>query len=271
MLGRMSQESVGTLVRRWRKRRRLSQLDISGETGVSTRHLSFVETGRAAPSRTMIARLCEALDVPLRERNALYLAAGFAPVHDERPLADLGAARAAVRAVLRGHEPYPSAAVNHRWELLTANRAMSRFLAAVPEDFRQPRINMLRVTLHPEALGPQIRNYEQWRSHTVRRIRRQRDRTGDPALDDLLREVEGYPVPAGARGSASQSYGDLMVPMVVDTEVGTLSLCYVLSVFGAPRDVTLDEIAIETSFPADEPTRAALVAMAEQAAADVAG
>ncbi len=264
MLAVMSQETVGTLVRHWRKRRRMSQLDMSGSTGVSARHLSFVETGRAAPSRAMIERLCEALDVPLRERNALYLAAGFAPVHDERPLADLGAARAAVRTVLRGHEPYPSAAVNHRWELLTANHAMSRFLTGVPEEFRHPRINMLRATLHPESLGPQIRNYEQWRTHTVRRIRRQLERTGDPALDDLLREVEGYPVPMGARGSAAQSYGDLMVPMVLDTEIGTLSLCYVLSVFGAPRDVTLDEIAIETSFPADEATRAALVAMAER-------
>lgn len=211
----------------------------------------------------MIERLCEELDVPLRERNALYLAAGFAPVHDERPLADLGAMRAAVDTVLEGHEPYPAAAVNHRWELLAANRAMSRFLAAVPESLREPRINMLRATLHPDGMGPLVRNYAQWRAHTVRRIRRQLERTADPELVDLLVEVEGYPVPVG-RGThiASEQYGDLMVPMILETEYGTLSLSYVLSVFGAPRDVTLDEIAIETNFPADEMTREILVALA---------
>lgn len=213
----------------------------------------------------MIERLCEELDVPLRERNALYLAAGFAPVHDERPLADLGAMRAAVATVLEGHEPYPAAAVNHRWELLAANRAMSRFLTAVPESLREPRINMLRATLHPDGMGPSVRNYAQWRAHTVRRIRRQLERTADPELVDLLAEVEGYPVPVGrSEHIPSEQYGNLMVPMVLETEYGTLSLSYVLSVFGAPRDVTLDEIAIETNFPADEMTREVLVALADQ-------
>jgi len=213
----------------------------------------------------MIERLCEELDVPLRERNALYLAAGFAPVHDERPLADLGAMRAAVDTVLQGHEPYPAAAVNHRWELLASNRAMSRFLTAVPASLREPQLNMLRVTLHPDGMGPLVRNYAQWRAHTVRRIRRQIDRTADPDLVELLAEVEGYPVPAGrTEHIAAEQYGDLMVPMVLETEYGTLSLTYVLSVFGAPRDVTLAEIAIETSFPADEMTREVLVALADR-------
>lgn len=213
----------------------------------------------------MIERLCEELDVPLRERNALYLAAGFAPVHDERPLANLGVMRAAVDTVLAGHEPYPAAAVNLRWELLASNRAMARFLSSVPESLREPRLNMLRVTLHPDGMGPQLRNYEQWRAHTVRRIRRQLERTADPTLVNLLAEVEGYPIPAGrADHIGEERYGDLMVPMVLETEYGTLSLSYVLSVFGAPRDVTLDEIAIETSFPADEETRAVLVALADR-------
>lgn len=212
----------------------------------------------------MIERFCEELDVPLRERNALYLAAGFAPVHEERPLADLGAMRVAVDTVLAGHEPYPAAAVNHRWELLASNRAMSRFLSAVPDSLREPRLNMLRASLHPDGMGPQLRNYAQWRAHTVRRIRRQLERTADPELVELLAEVEGYPVPAGRTERIEEDrYGDLMVPMVVETDYGILSLSYVLSVFGAPRDVTLDEIAIETSFPADEETREVLIALAD--------
>lgn len=237
---------------------------MSVATGVSARHLSFVETGRASPSRSMIERLCEELDVPLRERNALYLAAGFAPVHQERPLSELGAVQTAVDAVLDGHEPYPTVAVNVRWDVLATNRAMSRFLAAVPDTLRGPPLNMLRASLHPDGMGPQLCNYAQWRAHIVRRIRRQLERTADPGLEDLLAEVASYPVPAGRTAQVGDdSYDDLLVPMVLETEFGTLTLSYVLSVFGAPRDVTLDEIAIETTFPADDETRQVLIALAE--------
>ena len=256
-----TEADVGAMVRQWRERRRRSQLDLSIATEVSTRHLSFVETGRATPSRGIIERLCDELDVPLRERNAFYLAAGFAPVHRERPLVDLGAARAAVEAVLNGHEPNPSAAVSTRWDLLAANQAMTRFLNGVPDKLAGPPLNMLRVTMHPDGLSGRLRNPAQWRAHTLRRLRRQLDRTADPMLADLLSELESYPVPATSGEAATWEDG-IVTPMRLATEAGELSLLYAVTVFGSPRDITLDEIAIETFFPADEATRTALYALA---------
>ncbi|PRY01928.1 helix-turn-helix domain-containing protein [Allonocardiopsis opalescens] len=259
-----TEQDVGSLVRRWRERRRRSQLDVSIAAQVSTRHLSFIETGRATPSRAMIERLCDELDVPLRERNAFYLAAGLAPVHRERPLADLGAARAAVEAVLGGHEPNPAVAVNARWDLLAANRAMRRFLAGLPAALTGPPLNMLRATMHPDGLAPRLRNPAQWRAHTLRRVRRQLDRTAEPALAALLAELESYPAPQ-VSGDAPAPAGDIVTPMRLATEAGELSLLYAVTVFGSPRDVTLDEVAVETFFPADEATREALRALARDA------
>ncbi|MFG2804826.1 helix-turn-helix domain-containing protein [Streptomyces massasporeus] len=253
-------EPVGVLVRRWRERRRRSQLDVSLAAELSTRHLSCIETGRANPSRDMIRRLCDELDVPLRERNALYLAAGFAPVHGERALADLGAARHAVEAVLAGHEPNPALAVNVRWELLAANRAMGLFLADVPVEPAGPPFNVLKATLHPDGLAGRIRNLTQWRAHVLRRVRRQLDRTSAAGLADLLAELESYPVPEGDTGADSSTGwpDDLVVPLRLATEFGELALLYTTTVFGSPRDVTLDEIAIETFFPADAATAATM-------------
>lgn len=251
-------EPVGALVRRWRERRRRSQLDVSLAAELSARHLSCIETGRANPSRDMIGRLCDELDVPLRERNALYLAAGFAPVHAESALADLGAARAAVEAVLNGHEPNPALAVNVRWELLAANRAMGVFLGdAVGEPAWSP-FNVLKATLHPDGLSRRIRNLAQWRAHVLRRVRRQLERTSAAGLAELLAELESYPVPEGDAAEPSP-YGaadDLVVPLRLSSEYGELALLYTTTVFGSPRDVTLDEIAIETFFPADPRTAA---------------
>jgi transcriptional regulator with XRE-family HTH domain len=250
-----TQESVGQLVRRWRERRRRSQLDVSIAAELSTRHLSFIETGRVRPSRSMIERICEELDVPLRERNSFYLAAGFAPVHTERPFTDLGVVRAAVDAVLTGHEPNPALAVNVRWDLLAANRAMTAFLGLVSDGLREPPMNVLRATLHPHGLAPRIRNYEQWRTHVVRRIRRQLERTAAPGLAELLTEIESYPGPDGrCEEVVAGPGGDLVAPLLLTTEFGDLSLLYAVTVFGSPRDVTLDEIAIETFFPADQAT-----------------
>lgn len=251
-----SQEPVGALLRRWREQRRRPQLDVSIAAGLSARHLSFIETGRSMPSRQMIGRLCDELEVPLRDRNGLYLAAGFAPVHEERPLDRIQFARAAVDAVLSGHEPYPAVAVDAHWDLVSANQAMTRFLSAVPGTLRTPRINMLRAALHPDGLAAQLRNYEQWRAHVTGRIRRRLERTADSGLAELLAEISGYPVPPGAAvsGDADDTVG-AVVPMVLATEFGELRLSYVLSVFGAPRDVTIDEIAIESFFPADSVTR----------------
>jgi transcriptional regulator with XRE-family HTH domain len=246
-------EPVGELVRGWRERRRRSQLDVSLAAGLSARHLSFIETGRANPSREMIERLCDELDVPLRERNDLYLSAGFAPVYAERPLADLGVARAAVDAVLTGHEPHPAMAVNVRWELIASNRSMQAFLAGLDERFLTPPVNVLRALLHPEGMARQVRNYQQWRTATLRRVRRQLERTAAAGLAELLEELESYPAPANQiERSDTLPDNDLVMPIVLATDYGDLSLHHALTVFGAARDVTLDEIAIETFFPADE-------------------
>ncbi len=267
----MSDGDVGQLVRRWRLRRRRSQLDVSLAAEVSTRHLSFIETGRAVPSRAMIERLCDELDVPLRERNAFYLAAGLAPVHRERPLSELGAARAAVEAVLDGHEPNPAAAVDIHWDLLACNKAMARFLADLPPEVAGPPPNMLRVTMHPNGFAGRLRNAAEWRAHTLRRVRRQLERTADPVLADLLSELESYPAPVPADGREPASNG-ISTPMRLVTDAGELSLLYTVTVFGSPRDITLDEIAIETFFPADDATRSALRLLAGDGdAADVQG
>ncbi|MFR9780595.1 helix-turn-helix domain-containing protein [Micromonospora sp. MS34] len=257
-------EPVGVLIRRWRERRGRSQLDVSVSAELSARHLSFVETGRANPSRGMIERLCDELDVPLRERNALYLAAGFAPVHTERPFTDLGAARTAVEAVLAGHEPNPALAVNVRWELLAANQAMTMFLHGVPAELRTPRLNVLRATLHPDGLSRRIVNLAQWRTHVLRRVRRQLARTAAEGLAELLAELESYPAPESTGVTAAPAE-DLVVPLRLSTGYGELALLYTMTMFGSPRDVTLDEISIETFFPADAPTAELLRAMATMA------
>ena len=254
----VTQEPVGQLVRQWRERRRRSQLDVSIAADMSARHLSFIETGRATPSRAMIERLCEELEVPLRQRNAFHLAAGFAPPHAERPLEDLGVASSAVAAVLDGLLPHPAVAVNVRWEVLAANPATAFFLDGLPEGLRGPPLNMLRATLHPDGLAGQVRNYAQWRAHVVRRVRRQLERTAAVGLADLLEEIQSYPEPSTAQERASTATGDLVTPLLLRTAHGDLALLYSLTVFGAPRDVTLDEIAIEAFFPADAASRALL-------------
>lgn len=255
-------ETVGTLVKRWRERRRRSQLDVSLAAGTSARHLSYIETGRSTPSRDMIERLCEELEVPLRERNRFYLAAGFAPVHTERPFVDLGAARIAVDAVLAGLEPNPAVAVNVCWDLLATNKAMGSFLGDLPTELTEPSVNMLRATLHPDGMASQIRNLDRWRAHVLRRVRRQLDRTAATGLDELLIELESYPGADGPADSAGDALDcDLVVPLEMATPYGDLSLLYAVTVFGSPRDVTLDEIAIETFFPADDTTAKVLRAL----------
>src|SRR5215211_7102926 len=193
---------VGDLLRDWRQRRRLSQLDLAMEADVSARHLSFLETGRARPSREMLLRLSEPLDIPLRERNELLLAGGFAPVFPERSLdaPALKAAREAVERVLKGHEPYPALAVDRHWSLLTANDAVTPLLVGVGKDLLRPPINVLRLSLHPKGLAPRIANYAQWREHVLERLRGQVDVSADAVLADLLEELRGYPAPEGSAG-----------------------------------------------------------------------
>lgn len=260
---RYQTQPVGELLREWRQRRHMSQLDLAMEAEISTRHLSFVETGRAQPSREMLLHLAESLEIPLRERNVLLTAAGYAPVFAERPLDDpaLDAARQAIELVLAGHEPYPALAINRHWELVTANQATFRLLGNVAPSLLQPPVNVLRVTLHPDGLAPSIINLAEWRAHLLARLRHQMDLTADPVLAALLRELSEYPVSKAkssrakpGRGSHARGSWEMVVPFQLETEVGVLTFFSTTMVFGTPVDITLAELAIESFFPADAET-----------------
>ena len=251
--------SIGDHLREWRQRRRLSQMDLALDAEISTRHLSFLETGRARPSRDMVLRLAERLEVPLRERNVLLVAAGFAPVFSERRLDDpaLAPARAAVDLVLKGHEPYPAVAIDRRWTLIASNAAVPPLLAGVDPDLLEPPVNVLRLSLHPNGLAPRIENLAEWRAHLLARLRHQIELTADALLVELMNDLRALPgsrevVPSGP------DYGGVVVPMRLKTPVGTLQLFSTTTVFGTPVDVTLSELAIEAFYPADAGTGAAL-------------
>ena len=250
--------TFGSQLREWRQRRRLSQLDLAGDADVSTRHLSFVETGRAMPSREMVLRLAARLEVPLRERNRLLTAAGFAPMYAERSLDDpaLKAARDAVELVLKGHEPYPALAIDRHWSLVSYNRAVLPLLAGAAPALMQPPINVLRLSLHPQGLAPRIVNLAQWRAHLLARLRQQVSVSADPVLAALFDELRAYPAPADVSHDTVEAA--VVVPLVLRTPAGTLSFISTTTVFGTPVDVTLSELALETFFHADAATAAAL-------------
>jgi transcriptional regulator with XRE-family HTH domain len=263
-------QPVGDLLREWRQRRRMSQLDLASEAEISTRHLSFLETGRAQPSREMVLHLAERLEVPLRERNVLLVAAGFAPVFVERSLKDpvLQAARKAVDLVLAGHEPYPALAVDRHWTLLAANGAVGRLIGGAEPALLQPPVNVLRLSLHPQGLAPRIANLPEWRAHLLARLRQQIEVSGDPALAQLLRELSAYPIPGRSRPGKpdpGQAPAGVAVPLQLTIEQGTLSLISTTTVFGTPLDITLAELALESFFPADPSTADALRRLAEPA------
>lgn len=252
------QPTFGSQLREWRQRRHLSQLDLAGEAEVSTRHLSFVETGRAMPSREMVLRLADRLEVPLRERNRLLTAAGFAPMYGERRLDDpaLSAAREAIELVLKGHEPYPALAVDRHWSLVSYNRAVPLLLAGLPAELLAPPVNVLRLSLHPDGLAPRIVNLGQWRAHLLARLRQQVAVSADPVLAALADELRAYPAPPEAQHDSVEA--GVVVPLVLRTDAGVLSFISTTTVFGTPVDVTLSELALETFFPADAATGAAL-------------
>jgi transcriptional regulator with XRE-family HTH domain len=257
--------TVGTLLRDWRQRRRMSQMDLSLEAEVSTRHLSFVETGRSKPSRELVLHLAEHLDVPLRERNSLLLAAGYAPSYVESPL-DAGAmapVRAALDAILAGHEPFPAVVVDRRWDLVTANRpALGLLAGGVAPELLAPPTNTLRLVLHPEGLAPRVANLGEYSAHLLDRLRRQAAASGDPELLTLHEELAGYP---GVRddGPVHASTADLLfVPLVLRAEDATLTFFSTIATFGTALDITIAELAVESFFPADEATSAALRAFA---------
>jgi transcriptional regulator with XRE-family HTH domain len=244
---------VGALLRDWRQRRHLSQLELAGEAEVSTRHLSYVETGRATPSREMVLRLARRLDVPLRERNRLLVAAGYAPMYGERRLDDpaMSSARQAVERVLAGHEPYPALAVDRHWNLVSYNRAVPPLMAGAAPTLLEPPLNVLRLSLHPEGLAPRILNLGAWRAHVLERLQQQIATSGDSTLAALADELQGYPGPTDDAHGAEQS---VVVPLVLAGPDGPLSFISTTTVFGTPVDVTLAELALETFFPADAAT-----------------
>lgn len=256
---------VGDLLREWRRHRRLSQLELASEAEISTRHLSFVESGRAMPSRDMILHLAEYLEIPLRERNALLVAAGFAPVYAERALDDpvFDTVRHTIELLLKGMEPYPALAVDRYWHLVTANRAALRLMAGLPDTLLAPPANVLRASLHPAGLAPRIRNLAQWRAHLLERLRHQVDSSQDPRLMELLRELQSYPAPTPEEGHAVDAGGRIAVPMELEVDGVVLSMLSTTTVFGTPTDVMLQELAIEAFVPADKVTAERLRAMAE--------
>ncbi|HUE82994.1 MAG TPA: helix-turn-helix domain-containing protein [Pyrinomonadaceae bacterium] len=244
--------AVGHLLRDWRRRRRLSQLDLACEAEISSRHLSFVETGRSQPSREMVMRLSRHLDIPLRERNALLVAAGYAPIFKERSLDDpkLASARRVVDLILTGHEPYPALAVDRHWTMLAANRTVAVLLAGVETSLLQPPVNVLRLTLHPGGLADRIANLPEWRSNLLARLRRQVEVSADPVLASLLDELASYGAPEES-GAEATDFGSVVVPFQLTTDLGVLSFLSTTTVFGTPVDITVSELALESFFPAD--------------------
>lgn len=266
-----SDTSIGGLLRTWRERRRLSQMTLALDAEISTRHLSFLETGRARPSREMVLRLAEHLRVPLREQNALLLAAGFAPQYPQRPLADesLRSVRDMVQRVLDGHAPYPALAIDRHWNLQAANRSVMPLLAGVDAKLLEPPVNVLRLSLLPHGLAPQIVNFPEWRAHLLARLRHEAELTADARLVSLLDELGGANAPSrrAARTVPLTATGvgqQLAVPLILETPLGRLSFISTTMVFGSAVDVTLSELAIESFFPADQMTAKALTRLDEQ-------
>lgn len=259
--------SVGDHLRHWRQLRHLSQQDLALDADLSTRHLSCVETGKASPSRELVLRLCERLAVPLRERNAWLVAAGFAPMYREHRLDDpaMLAARRAIQHILDRHEPWPAVAFDRHWNMALFNRMVAPLLAGVTPALLQPPINLLRISLHPGGLAPRIANLNQWREHLFARMRQQIQQTGDQGLADLLAELQGYPAQsAEAAQRLEGEHPGVLMPFLFDTPGGTLHLISTTTVFGSPVDITLQELALETFFPGDDATASALRAMASE-------
>ncbi|QBX57728.1 XRE family transcriptional regulator [Nocardioides seonyuensis] len=248
-------EEVGDLVRHWRQRRRLSQQALSDRCGVSTRHLSFIETGKASPSPTMIGQLAAALDVPLREQRRLYTAAGFVPTTTELPLHSpaLAQVNEALELILAGHEPYPALVIDGGWDLVAANEAAYRLLADLPADLLEPPVNVVRLSLDPRGLASRIVDPGAWQAAIMTRIRHEHDTTGDPRLGALL---DDYGVPA----SAAQP--EIVLTLKLRAGDGVLSFLTTTTVFGTPGDVTVAELAIEALYPADAATRDQLAELA---------
>lgn len=254
----MNSLPIGPLLRQWRTRRRRSQLDLALDVEVSTRHLSFVETGRARPSRELLLRLGAVLELPLRERNRLLLAAGYAPHFPEHRIdePELAQALEAVRQVLAAHTPYPAVAVDRHWNLVLANATAQALLAGVAPELLAPPANVLRITLHPQGLAPAIVNLGEWRAHLLARLRRLVEQSGDAVLERLLEELKTYPTlpDEDQPGGYDSPLPDVIALFRLRSPLGELRLFSTITVFGSPGDITLSELALEAFYPADGET-----------------
>jgi len=253
--------SAGELLRDWRRRRRLSQLDVSLDAAVSARHLSFVETGRSKPSRELLLHLAEHLEIPLRDRNALLLAGGYAPHFTETPLKDeaMTPAREALDKILAGHEPYPALIVDRRWDLVAANAPLLGLLDGVAPALLEPPVNCIRLSLHPDGLAPRIVNFSEWSGHLLMRLQRQALLSQDPEIAALHEELSALPDVATGHSAAADAAEMLYVPLRLRTPGGgELRFFSTIATFGTALDITLSELAIESFFPADPQTAAAL-------------
>ncbi|MFC7843332.1 helix-turn-helix domain-containing protein [Streptomyces sp. NPDC057382] len=250
-------QGVGPLLRAWREQRRVSQLELALRADSSARHISFVETGRSRPSEEMVLRLAEHLDVPVRERNALLLAAGYAPRYPETPLDDpaLDALRAGIERLIGGYEPYPALVVDARYDVVAANRGVMALVDGVSAGLLEPPLNAMRLALHPEGLAPRIRNLRAWRGHLLEQMRRQIALHRSAPLRALYEEVSAYPVPAeDPAEEAAEPVPYFALPLRIEHEGRTLSFISSISTFNTPMDVTVAELAIETLLPADPAT-----------------
>lgn len=257
----------GPLLRAWRERRRMTQADLALAANSSTRHLSCLETGKAQPSREMIGRLAEFLDIPLRDRNGLLLAAGFAPAFRERTLDGLESAKAAMDRVLQAHKPYPAFAVDRHWNLVLSNDALPQLYEGSSEELMRPPVNAMRLILHPAGMAPRILNYAAWRTYSLDLLRRQIEANADSVLRRLHAEVAAYPVPAGQDATVDfEGPERLATPLRVATRLGAMSFLNTITVFGTANDITLAELALEMLFPADDQT----IEVADRMAAELA-
>jgi transcriptional regulator with XRE-family HTH domain len=245
----------GVLLRRWRERRRMTQMDLAEAANSSTRHLSCLETGQAQPSREMVLRLSACLEIPLRGQNALLQAAGFAAAFQERSLVELAAARRAIEQILEAHKPYPAFAVNRHWDVVLSNRALPELYAGVSSELLQPPVNAIRLMLHPAGLAPRIINFSDWRAYIVSVLRQQADTSADQGIEGLLAEIQAYPAPGhGPAADLNKGSQRFATPLQISTAAGRVSFLNTVTVFGTPTDVTLSELALEMLFPADPET-----------------
>lgn len=249
--------SFGALLKVWRRARGVSQLELATEAGISQKHLSFMESGRSSPSREMLLLLARHLEVPLRDRNALLLSAGFAPVFEERGLDDasLAEARRALELIIKGHDPYPALALDRHWNMVSANTAVTHLLEGVDPELLKPPVNVIRLSLDPRGIAPRILNLSEWRSHLLERLRRQYRLTRDPVAQALIREYsESQPPECISIEPAEHSMSAVVVPLRLATSVGVLSLFSTTTVFGTPVEITLSELSLEAFYPADAST-----------------